>query len=202
MTERSTEFEELIETYRKDLYINAYKEAVVREYLNTEISEDDLETYYRNNNENFKLNEELIMLKYVKLSKDLLDRDEVMKLFRSDTRSDLDSLQARELSLSAFHLNDSIWIKYSDFIAEVPLFKSHDKNQLLKKDNFIQKEDSISLYLVTIKDVLNRNEVAPLSYVTPRIRQMILHQRKLLLLRNIEESLMEDALKEEHFEIY
>ena len=38
MTERSTEFEELIETYRKDLYINAYKEAVVREYLNNRFS--------------------------------------------------------------------------------------------------------------------------------------------------------------------
>ncbi len=76
------------------------------------------------------------------------------------------------------------------------------KKQLLKKEFFIQKEDSISLYLVTVKQVLKRNDLAPKSYITPTIRQMILHQRKLLLLRNIEETLIEDAQKKEQFEIY
>ena len=50
--------------------------------------------------------------------------------------------------------------------------------------------------------MLNRNEIAPKSYVTPTIKQMILHQRKLLLLRKIEETLIDDARKKQQFETY
>ena len=74
--------------------------------------------------------------------------------------------------------------------------------QSLTGDVNIQKEDSLSLYLMTIKKVLHRNEIAPKSYIKPTIEQMILHQRKLLLLRNIEETLIDDANKKQQFEIY
>ena len=114
----------------------------------------------------------------------------------------MDSLQSKELSLKSYHLNDSIWVKYSNLVSKIPVLKELDKKELLKKENFIQKEDSLSLYLVTIKEVLNRNEIAPKSYVIPTIKQMILHQRKLLLLRKIEETLIDDARKKQQFETY
>ena len=199
---KSDEFDELVKKYREDLFINSYKEAVVKQYLNSEITNDDIEQFYLNNDQNFKLNEELVKLKYIKIGKDVLNRKELIRLFKSTKKKDLDSLQSKELFLKAQHLNDSIWIKYSDLITIIPIFSVEDKNSILKKDNFIQKEDSLSLYLMTIKEVLQRNEIAPKSYIKPTIEQMILHQRKLLLLRNIEETLIDDANKKQQFEIY
>ena len=199
---KSGEFDELVRKYREDLFINSYKEAVVKQYLNSEITNEDIEQFYLNNDQNFKLNEELVQLKYIKIGKEVLHRKELIKLFKSTKKEDLDSLQSKELFLKSQHLNDSIWIKYSDLIAIIPIFKEEDKNSILKKDNFIQKEDSLSLYLMTIKKVLHRNEIAPKSYIKPTIEQMILHQRKLLLLRNIEETLIDDANKKQQFEIY
>jgi len=201
--ENSTEkFEELVKKYREDLFINSYKEAAVKQYLNTEITNNDIEKFYKENNQNFKLNEELVKLKYIKIGNEVLNKKELIKLFKSSKKEDLDSLTVKELSLKSHHLNDSIWVKYSDLITEIPIFKTVDKGQFLKKDKFYQKEDSLSLYLVAIKEVLNRNDIAPKSYMTPRIKQMILHQRKLLLLRNIEETLIEDASKKQQIEIY
>lgn len=199
---RSDEFEELVKQYREDLFINSYKEAVVKQYLDTVITEDDIDQFYLNNNEIFKLNEELIKVKYIKIGLDNSNKKELTKLFKSTTNKDLEKLKENALFMKSHHLNDSIWIKYSDLINEIPALKTEDKQLLLKKDNFIQKEDSLSLYLVTIKKVLQSNEIAPKSYITPAIRQMILHQRKLLLLRNIEETLIEDATKKQQFEIY
>ncbi|MFK5957424.1 MAG: peptidyl-prolyl cis-trans isomerase [Lutibacter sp.] len=201
--ENSThKFEELVKKYREDLFINSYKEAAIKQYLNTEINDTDIEQFYRENSENFKLNEELLKLKYIKIGKNILNKNELIKLFKSSKKEDLDSLNSKELFLKSHHLNDSIWVKYSDLIAKIPIFKTIDKKQLLKKGNFIQKEDSLSLYLAAIKDVLGRNDIAPKSYITPTIKQMILHQRKLLLLRNIEETLIDDASKKKQFEIY
>ena len=199
---KTDQFESLVRKYRQDLYINSYKEAVVLEYLNTEINDEDIEKFYQENGKNFKINEELLKLKYIKIGKDIYDKKMLIKLFKSSKKEDLIELQSNELSLTAHHLNDSIWIKYSDFLNEVSLFKTVNRKEILKKGVFIQKEDSLSLYLVAIKEVLNRNEIAPKSYITPTIKQMILHQRKLLLLRNIEETLIDDARKNQEFEIY
>lgn len=201
--ENETEkFEDLVKKYREDLYINSYKEAVVKEYLNTEISDEDIQKFYDENSQNFKLNEKLLKLKFIKLGKDLYEKKEIIKLFKSNKKEDLDSLVSKEMSLTLHHLNDSVWIKYSDLAYKIPILKTIDPKDLLKKGNFIQKEDSLSLYLVAVNAVLNRNEVAPISYISPTIKQMILHQRKLLLIRNIEETLIDDASKKEQFEIY
>ena len=199
---RTNEFEDLVKQYREDLFINSYKEAVVKQYLDTIITDDDIDQFYLNNNEIFKLNEELIKLKYIKIWKTDSNKNTIVKLFKSSTHKDLEKLKEKVLLMKSHHLNDSIWIKYSDLINEIPVLKTEDKQLLLKKDQFIQKEDSLSLYLVTIKKVLQSNEIAPKSYITPAIKQMILHQRKLLLLRNIEETLIKDATKKQQFEIY
>jgi hypothetical protein len=199
---KTIKYEDLVKKYKQDLYINSYKEAVVVEYLNTDITDEDIQEFYMKNKQNFKLNEALLKLKFIKIGKDVYDKKELIKLFKSSKKEDLDSLQSKELFLKMHHLNDSIWVKYNDLITEIPILKTTPKNQLLKKGKFIQKEDSLSLYLVAVKQVLNRNEIAPKTYITPTIKQMILQQRKLLLLRNIEETLIDDARKKQQFEIY
>ena len=199
---RTNEFEDLVKQYREDLFINSYKEAVVKQYLDTIITDDDVEQFYLNNNEIFKLNEELIKVKYIKIGKTDSNKNTILKLFKSTSNKDFEKLKEKAVFMKSHHLNDTIWIKYSDLIKEIPVLKTEDKQLLLKKDNFIQKEDSLSLYLVTIKKVLQSNEIAPKTFITPAIRQMILHQRKLLLLRNIEETLIKDATKKQQFEIY
>ena len=123
-------------------------------------------------------------------------------MFKSSKTEDFLKLEEKKLALESFHFNDSIWVKYSDLTKQIPLLKQLNKSNVLKKGNFIKKEDSLSLYLVSVKNVLNRNNIAPKSYITPIIKQMILHQRKLLMLNNIEETLFEDAQKENQFEIF
>ena len=76
------------------------------------------------------------------------------------------------------------------------------KEKMLKKTKFIQKQDSLGLYLVIVKDVLLRNQIAPLSYIEPTIKQMILHQRKLQLIRDIEKIIVKDAIQNKNFKIH
>lgn len=202
LEERSAEFEALVEKYEGDLYINSYKEAVVQQNLNKDVSEEEVENFYNEKRQNFRLNEELMQLKFIKFEKSISNPKELIKLFKSKKEADLDSLKSMELSLNSHHLNDSVWVKYNDVVRQIPALKEFDKKSLLKKDNFIQKEDSLNVYLVTIIEVLDRNEIAPLSYVKPTLIQMIIQQRKLLLLREIEETLVNDARKKQEFEIY
>jgi hypothetical protein len=75
-------------------------------------------------------------------------------------------------------------------------------NQVLKKSNITQLQDSLGVYLVKIEDVLMTNDIAPLIYVEPTIKQIILNKRKLELIKNLEKDITKDALKNKKFEIY
>ena len=97
-----------------------------------------------------------------------------------------------------YQLNDSIWTELDKILLKLPF----SKENLLKKSKFIQKQDSLGLYLVAIRDVLRRNDIAPLSYIKPTIKEMILHKRKIELIRNIEKIIVKDATKNNNFKIY
>jgi hypothetical protein len=202
LQEQTDKFDELVKKYKEDLFINSYKEKAVAQYLDTVVTENDINEFYKKNSQNFRLNEDLIQLKFIKIGKNVLNKKELIKLFKSNKQEDLDSLKTKELELKSMNLNDTIWVKYTNLITKVPVFKNVDKKQLLKKDYFIQKEDSLSLYLLKISNVLLIGNVAPKSYIEPTIVQVILQQRKLKLLKNIEETLVNDARKKQQFEIY
>ncbi|OIQ35981.1 MAG: hypothetical protein BM563_11640 [Bacteroidetes bacterium MedPE-SWsnd-G1] len=202
LSDKSLEFNKLVEDYHATLYINAYKQALVLDKLDTLITKEQIIDFYTTNHENFKLNEELVQLKFIHTDSGRVDKKELIKLFKSKDSLDKSNLQERALEFKSFNFNDSIWVKYSDMTNKLVGFETIDKNILLKKSKYIEKEDSLGLYLVTVKNVLKRNETAPINYVTPTIKQIILQKRKLELLRKIEVDLLNDAIKNKNFEAY
>jgi len=188
----------LVLDYRDGLLINGYKEKLIKQQLDTVVSDYEIENYYKENSTNFKLNEELLKVKYIHYGNDLVDKREVDKLFISNNIEDLELLEKKQLSFKSLLLNDSVWTTLESVALKMPF----SKDQLLKKSKLLQKEDSLGLYLVTVKNFLKRNDTAPLSYVKTTVRQMILHKRKLELIREIEKILIKDAIQNKNLQIY
>jgi len=188
----------LVSEYRQALLINGYKERVVKQQLDTVVAIEDIENYYLSNRKNFKLNEELIKVRYLHFSNDLIDKKEVSKFFKKGSLKDLEELELRQLSFKSMMLNDSVWTPVENVLLKTPF----SRENLLKKYKFIQKEDSLGLYLVKVIDVLLRNDIAPLNYVKSTIKQIILHQRKLELIRDIEKIIVNDAIQNKNFKIH
>lgn len=194
----NSEINKLVKDYRQALLINGYKERLIKQQLDTLVVEEEISNYYSVNRSNFRLNKELIKVRYLHFSSDLLDKKEVIKLFKEPTIESLEELEKRHLSFKTMYLNDSIWTP----LEKVLLKTSFSRENLLKKTKFEHKEDSLGLYLVAINDVLKRGDVAPKSYVKHTIKQMILHQRKLQLIRDIEKIIMKDGIQNKNFKIY
>ncbi len=194
----NSEINDLVRDYRQALLINGYKERLIKQQLDTIIEQQEILDYYKLNSKNFRLNEELIKTRYLHFSKDLIDKKEVLKLFKNGSIEDLEALESRQLSFKKMMLNDSVWTPVENVLLKLP-FSRYD---LLKKTKLIKKEDSLSLYLAVTKNVLLRNQIAPLSYIKPSIKQMILHQRKLQLIRDIEKIIVKDATQNKIFKIH
>ena len=188
----------LVQDYKESLLINNFKEALIKQQLDTIISDDEVEAYYLINNENFKLNEVLVKSRYLYFDASIINKKEIVKFFKSEKIEDAEELERQQLSFKMYQLNDSIWTELDKVLLKLPF----SKENLLKKSKFIQKQDSLGLYLVAIKDVLERNDIAPLSYIKSTIKEMILHKRKIELIRDIEKIIVKDATKNNNFKIY
>ena len=194
----NSEINNLVKDYRQALLINGYKERLIKQQLDTLIEQQEIKDYYKLNSKNFRLNEELIKTRYLHFSNDLIDVKEVVKSFKKGTIEDLEELEIKQLTFKQMMLNDSVWTPLENVLLKIPFSRIN----LLKKTKLLQKEDSLGLYLVTIKDVLLRNQIAPLSYIKPTIKQMILHQRKLQLIRDLEKIILKDAIQNKSYKIH
>ena len=188
----------LVRDYKESLIINNYKERLIKQQLDTVINDVEIDAYYRENKENFRLNEELLKIKYLHFDNNIINKKEIITLFKSSNIDDLENLEKQQLSFKFHQFNDSVWTRLDKVMLKLPF----SKDNLLKKIEFVKKQDSLGLYLAAINDVLVRNDIAPLSYIKPAIKQMILHKRKIQLIRDIEKILVQDATKNNNFKVY
>ncbi|WP_298556193.1 peptidyl-prolyl cis-trans isomerase [uncultured Algibacter sp.] len=200
--EKQEAFNRLVDQYKNDLYSKAYIEALVKRSINRDVSYQEAESYYSNNKEVFKLNEELIKFRYIHVNENIIDFENIKKKLKRYNNEDKRALDSISIQFKSYSLNDSIWIKLSQVIKKIPSVNPENRNQLLKKSNFVQLKDSLGVYLMQINDVLVRNDTAPLEYVKPTIDQIVINKRKLEFIRELEKDITKDAIKNKQFEIY
>ncbi len=200
--EKQESFNRLVEQYKTDLYSKAYLEALVKQNLDTAVGKQESQQYYQSNKDVFRLNEELVKLRYIHVDENIIDFKGIKERFKRFDIDDKNALDSIAIQFKSYSLNDSIWIKVSRVVTKVPGVNSENKEQLLKKSNFVELKDSLGVYLMQIKDVLLRNDIAPLEYVEPTIKQIVINKRKLELIKKLEKDITRDAIENKEFEIY
>ncbi|MDG1375291.1 MAG: peptidyl-prolyl cis-trans isomerase [Flavobacteriaceae bacterium] len=200
--ETQTEFEQLVQQYKSDLYTSAYVEALVNKNLDTSISNQELEDVYSSNKQLFVLKEDLLKMRYVNVNLKLSNLEEVKKRFKRFNAEDQIRLDSIAIQFNSFYLKDSIWIKSEQAISKIKPLQLGFNKVLLKKPNFIQLKDSLGLYLMQINEVLERGNQAPMEYVMPTLKQIIINNRKLKLIKQLKSDIVNDAIKNKKFEIY
>lgn len=200
--EKLAEFDALVNDYRADLYTRAYKEALVSQGTDTVIGRNQLETFYEQEKENFKLKERIVRIRFVALPKNFLNQEEVSKRLKSFKEEDLSYLDSIGVQFKKLNFNDSIWVRSSRVMEEIPPITVNNQDRYLKKSQFFELEDSLGVYLGKTGEVRTLNEIAPLGYIKPTLRQVLLNRRKLDFLRRLETELLDEAVKRNEFEIY
>ena len=199
--EKQDAYNDLVNQYKIDLYIEAYKSSIVAKQLDSIIALKELEDFYNKNKENFKLNDDLLKIRYIHIDKNFSNTKELVEKFKRFDSIDKQALTDLSIKFKAYNLNDTIWIKNDVLIGALPVLKFNN-SQVLKKTNFTQLQDSLGVYLVKIEAVLKTNDIAPLSYVKPTIEQIVLNKRKQEILKKIEKEITIDAIKNKNFELF
>ena len=192
----------MVESYKSDLFSHYYKEKMVKTSMDTLISNNEIENYYNNNKLNFRLNQDLVKARYIKISEDNYNIKDVRNRFKRFNQEDIVFLDSISLQFSLFSLNDSTWINKDLFFSKFPDIKTYIKNNIVKKTLFYQLEDSLELYLIKINKSVFRNDVAPLDFIKPTLKQVLLNKKKIQFISDFEKDLINDALQKKELEFY
>ncbi|WP_179006356.1 peptidyl-prolyl cis-trans isomerase [Winogradskyella forsetii] len=200
--EKQNEFLKLVDQYKNDLYAKAYLEGLVKKNIDTIVKQEEAQLFYEANKESFKLNDDLVQFRYISLPLNPINLDTIKNRFKRFEAKDRAYLDSISVQFRSYSLNDSIWIKLNRVAEKIPIINGSNKNQLLKKTNFLQLKDSLNLYLMQVNDVRLQNDYAPLDYVNTSINKIVINKRKLELIKQLENDITKDAIKNNKFQIY
>jgi hypothetical protein len=199
--EQST-LDALVQAYRSDLYIKSYIEKVVQSQIDTLLTDSLIEQYYTLNRQNFKTNRDLIKGRYIRVRKENYNLRTIKRSFNRFNSYDESLLDSIALQFTTYSLNDSMWIQADQFFEKILPLKNNSKKNYLKKNKNFELEDSLEVYLIAVNETINRNEIAPLSYVRPTLKQILINKRKLELMQQFDQAVFEEAAQKNIFEVY
>ena len=191
----------LADDYKSNLLSEAYLEALVNSTINLEVDSIEILNLYENNKSLFDLNEDIFKLVYVELPLDFSDTYLVrskIKRFKRDDQIFLDSISFR---FKSFSLTTEEWISQNSLMQKFPFLTNYNYRSL-KNYNFFQFKDSLSLYLIKIKESVKKGDISPIDYVLPTLEYMSLNKRKKELMLSIKTDILKDALEKNKLEIY
>ncbi|WP_407556692.1 peptidyl-prolyl cis-trans isomerase [Winogradskyella sp. 4-2091] len=200
--DKQNSYSRLVEQYKTDLYTKAYLEGLVKKNIDSVVKPDEAKLFYEANKESFKLNDDLIQLRYISLPLNPVNLDSIKKRFKRFKAKDKRYLDSISVQFKSYLLNDSLWVKLNRVAEKIPIITDANKNQLLKKSNYLQLKDSLNLYLMQVNDVRLQNDYAPMNYVNSSIKKIVINKRKLELIKQLENDITKDAIKNNQFQIY
>ena len=199
---QQNDFNKLVSEYKYDLYTKAYLNALVKKTLDTIVTQQEAQQVYESNRLMFKLNEDLVKFRYIQLPLETIEIESVEDMFLRYEVSDQEVLDSLKIHFKSYFLNDSTWVAVKNIKqAYVSILFSNQK-QLLKKTNFIKQSDSIGISLIHVENMLLSGDYAPLEYVKSTVDKIVINKRKLTLIKQLENDITKDAIKNNQFEIY
>ncbi len=197
------EIERKVLDYRYALIVHSFEKEYIDKNLNRQVSSEDIQNYYENKSDNFLLKQSIIKCLFVQTPKDAPNLNQFRRNFRAYPDGNADDLYSytSQFANKSF-LDDSTWVIFDELIYGTPLASHQNKKHFLSNNNYSETSDDDNIYFIKIFDYKISDEISPLEFIREDIENIIINKRKLALKKKLEETIYEDAEKNEEFEIY
>ncbi len=184
-----------IDDYRNSLIIFAYEQAVVKQKLDTVVTEQQLQQHYEGNRKDFALREDILRARWFKVAPG--DPRELRQVERWFTKAGPDELHQLELWLAGrdIPINDPgpAWATREQFAAQVPVAADLPTRDLQAGRRLVLP-DSSGTFFVEVLELRTAGAEPPLALVAEDIRSIVLNQRKVKLIARMRDDLYRQAL--------
>lgn len=202
LPEKDPEMEKKLTDYKNSLIIYEYETELVRQKLDTVVTDAEIETYYNEHTNDFQLRDNIVKVIYVKVDKKAPNLPKLKAWIQSDKPQDREELDKYcKQFASNYYLDDNSWLFFDDLLKEVPI-QTYNRELFLQNNRFVEVSDSSSIYFLNIKGFMTRNSQSPLSFEKENIRNIIINKRKLELIDKMHDDLYNEAVENNSIKIY
>lgn len=202
ITADQAEFQRKVENYRNSLIIFSYENHYIKANLDTVISPELMAEYYEKHQDEFKLRDHIVKVKYVKLPMDAPEINSVRRLIRSDSEQDLITLEEYCINNAAsYFLDTDSWFVFSDILRDMPI-NPQNSESFLRNNSFLERRDDFYRYFLYIIDYRLEGSASPIVFQSDNIKAIILNHRKQELINEFRQGLFKNAASNGSFEIY
>lgn len=196
------DFEAMIDDYRSSLLIYEYEKQLLREKLDTLVTNSQLDSYYNENLHAFILDAPIVKALYIRIEKTNSNIPEIRRLIRSNRDQDFEQLiTIGQRESDRFDFFNDEWVSFPLVMEKIP-GNPDDADQFLGRNNIWESNDENFVHFLLIRDHLLTGEQAPIEFIRDKIRGLVLSNRKLDYVKQIEQDVLQDALKQQQIEIY
>lgn len=199
---KQLDFSKRLEEYRNSLVINKYETELIRQNLNTEVTDEQILEYYNSNSGEFRLNRNIVRIAVVSLPKDSNKKWIFTKLMRDYDVIMLDSISSMaDVYAESYDMDVEQWYDFEEIIDRYNL-KVDEQDTFLNKNKFLIVNDGDLSTLIRFCEYRLIGDDSPCELQTDRIKYIILSSRKKDLLEKLYDDLYTKAIQEKAFEIY
>jgi hypothetical protein len=196
--------EQMLEDYRNSLVIYYYETELIRQKLDTVVSESEIENYYNQHLNDFELKENIARVIYVIYPNTIKDKGkkEIQKLFTRPDSVIIEKLE-KEIGylMSSYSVDTTKWFSFRDLQSIIPI-ETYNQELFLRGHRKIELSDEYYTYLLKFINYKIQDDLSPLDFERNDIRDIIINKRKVMLIQKVRNDIFNQALKNNDFEIY
>jgi len=192
-----------VENFKNNLLIYRYQQAYIQEHLDTIVSDNEIEKYYNEHQNELTLNENIVKAFLIQIPRSFNQINKLKNIYKSEKTADIRALDVicNKYAYQCNDFNDE-WISFDKVLSYIPINISN-QSDFLKKNKNIEVNDSNFAYFVNIKDYKLIGEIMPKEWGTKQVViPNILIQRKLKLIKELENKSLEDYINKNKVEFY
>ena len=192
-----------INRHKLSLISYEFEQFYINKRLDTNISNFEINEYYKNHLDDFVLNDYVVKCIYIKVPKRSKLIREIKKNYLIQTEEMVDQMiKLGQNESTTLYYNPEEWIFFDDLLKEIPILENYSKIQFIKRKKKTILEYNDFIYFVNIYDYIIQNGTSPLSFEINKIKSIILNQRSKDLRKKLRLDLYDDGIKNSYIEKY
>jgi len=201
LSDDQKEVQRELDEYRTSLIIHRYQQQLISQKLDTVLTASDIRQFYDLHPERFILEQHIVKAIYIEVPKNVAKVDQLkrwMKSLDDKSRSELEKYSFQYAT--KFDYFDEQWIDFSQIRSRMPVSLT-SPDDALKRKGFIETYEGNKYYLAAIKDYRLKGDKAPFEFVKDGIANLILNNRKMELIDELQKNIYQKGKKENLFKI-
>jgi len=198
----SVELDQLVEDYRRTLYIHSYEQNLVTRYQPASFPDSVVEHIYEQCKEHMRLQESLVKGVLLVVPQNTPKIDHLKSWLKNLNDQNIEKIEKYAFQYaSGYEYFPHQWYSTTQIILRLPL-ETNILDERLNKQSQIVVEDSTSVYVLQITDKRLTGDIVPLEYAREDIHQMLLNDWKIEFLKNERQQLYDEAVRYDKLKRY